>query len=164
MNVALLPQKLYMMEMMTMGCDIHIWYQKQNENGEWEDVDVSPRKSIFGYDLCPLDYRSYSLFGFLANVRNYSEIPPICEPRGWPDDVKEYLARYVEDWDYHSHSWLTIKELMEFDYDKTFVDKEYEYDDVVIISYRKFLGEGYFENLKILMKNGVERIVFCFDN
>ena len=61
-----------------MGCDIHLYFEKKNKHGEWEELEVDPR-------LIP-DDRNYRLFGFLAGVRN-DEIPPQFERRGIPEDT-----------------------------------------------------------------------------
>jgi hypothetical protein len=58
------------------------------------------------------------MFGFLANVRNYSAVPPIAEQRGFPDDASEGAkAEYDDGFGYHSPSWLMVNELLAFNYD-----------------------------------------------
>src|SRR6478609_5466733 len=125
-----------------MGCDIHSFAEVRTE-GKWQKVTEKAfgvESDYVGKTNAPFDWRSYSLFAFLAGVRNYDHCEPISEPRGLPDD-SEYLNKEVEDgyygpfgkaspctekkrleedYDYHSKSWLTLKELLEFDYDKTF--------------------------------------------
>lgn len=88
-----------------MGCDIHL-YVEARENGVWVE-----KKGDF------YDGRNYNLFSVLAGVRNRHEIIPICEPRGLPEDVSESV-REDECYD-HSHSWLTLAELMAFDWTQT---------------------------------------------
>jgi hypothetical protein len=152
-----------------MGCDIHITYQKK-VNNTW--IDAYPGGS-------PLNYRSYALFGFLANVRNYSGITPISEPRGLPEDYEpddddHSLSNLRDNVDTHSCSWLSIDELLSFNYDQMTEDRRVmrngnggctcEPGEGEKMTYREFLGEGYFEDLELLKEAGVERIVFGFDN
>lgn len=80
--------------------------------------------------------RNYDLFGMLANVRNGSGFAgcdtgngflPISEPRGFPDDLSEGVKRLLSDerdeddndiWmGDHSHSWLTLRELLDYNWD-----------------------------------------------
>ena len=136
-----------------MGCDIHSFAEAKQKSfwdhllfraGKWikaenfltlDDYDKKLRKKESGSE--PFDWRSYAVFGFLAGVRNYSHSEPITERRGLPYD-SEYLNETTEDaWgglesrrsdltepgSYHSHSYLTLKELLEFDYEKKFWDR-----------------------------------------
>lgn len=79
------------------------------------------------YEGWAYDGRNYDLFGMLANVRNGwgfagcdtgDGFKPIAMPKGVPDDASDYYLRKVEEWgcDGHSHSWLTIRELLEYDW------------------------------------------------
>lgn len=164
-----------------MGCDIHLWYERKT-NDSWQDVSVP----VDEWKAGPLDHRSYATFGFLADVRNYSAITPICEPRGWPTDFKhtkpdreEYDPWYRDDEgymfdEYHSHSWLSIKELLDYDYDQIVEDRRVTRNGNGGVTcdpgegkqetLREFLGEGFFQDLQTLHECGVERIVFAFDN
>lgn len=100
------------------------------------------------------------------------------------------MTRYEDikdDLDYHSYSYLTLKELLDFNYEKSFEKLEmsflYKEDNVVIAgsiftetakegegeitSYRNYLGEWFFEELDKMKKLGDPenvRIVFWFDN
>ncbi|MFA5697672.1 MAG: hypothetical protein WC888_04550 [Candidatus Izemoplasmatales bacterium] len=149
-----------------MGCDIHSFAEKKNQNGQYIIIE----------DLCPFDWRSYSVFGFLAGVRNYSNIIPISTPRGLPDDVCQEIKDDFESrgYDAHSASWLSIKELTDFEY-----DKETEDCRVTINgdggctcdpgggkkqTYREFLRSEFFDEIKKLKEAKAERIVFYFDN
>ena len=155
-----------------MGCDIHCYAEKK-VNGKWEKIgDVFPLddwwKNYLKKDFndSPFDWRSYAMFGFLADVRNYSNSEYLSEPKGLPDDISKEVQEKADDWegDGHSHSFLTVKELTDFDYNKTFFDdrgKETE-------TYISFLGKQFFEDLEILKNidenNENVRIVFWFDN
>lgn len=61
-----------------MGCDIHLYFEKKNNEGQWKKIDIDER-------LLPTN-RNYRLFGFLAGVRD-NELEPQFEGRGWPDDT-----------------------------------------------------------------------------
>ena len=80
-----------------MGCDIHCFAETKNkETGKWEKVgdhfeldefDRKYYKKDKGSEV--FSWRSYSLFAFLADVRNYDHCEPINEARGLPDDISE---------------------------------------------------------------------------
>ena len=123
-----------------MGCDIHM-ITEIRKNGKWERVLETPET---------FDKRNYSVFAFLANVRNYWNYNGF-EPKGLPEDISGLTFDKDEDEegdyyeidfreensDYHSHSWLTLKELQEADksdflytkikVDKEFIDKFFEF-------------------------------------
>lgn len=158
-----------------MGCDIHIIAQRRNGDA-WEDVTGK-----FTDGPAPFDWRSYGMFGFLAGVRNYSAVPPISEPRGIPDDydrgrIDEFDGCSLGD---HSFSWLTVAELLAFNYDQPMEDRRVarqigpnmwsggetaEPGGGEMTTYRKFLGEAFFHDLAELSRIGAERIVFGFDS
>lgn len=158
-----------------MGCDIHIIAQRRNGD-TWEEVSGE-----FTDGPAPFDWRSYGMFGFLANVRNYSAVPPISEPRGLPEDhdpgnVDEYGGCFLGD---HSFSWLSVEELLAFDYDQPMEDRRVTrqigpnaWSGAVtadpgggeMTTYRVFLGEAFFNDLAELQRIGAERIVFGFDS
>lgn len=93
-----------------MGADIHGVLQESLDGKRW-------------YTIAEIeDDRNYWLFSALADVRNYGSITPISEPRGFPEDFEvdgdmhsmPYSGRGVWLGD-HSHSWLTIEELIAWD-------------------------------------------------
>lgn len=189
-----------------MGADIHSFTEVRRE-GKWDRID----EPIFqkGYDgknsTSPFDWRSYSMFGFLADVRNYSYCVPLAEPRGLPKD-SDYLNEFLEkpvsyayayhdngkaytvgqelelDMDYHSHSYFTLKELLDFDYNQEMWDRRVtkqtgpnswngaalaEDGEGEIITYRSHLGDSFFEDIESLKTLGNPedvRVVFYFDN
>jgi len=157
-----------------MGCDIHS-YVEVRRDGSW-------RRAVDATE--PFDWQDYGLFGFLADVRNHSHSPVIAEPRGLPDDA-DLLPFEREEalWcDYHSHSWLTLAELLAYDYDQVFWDRRVTkqrpngvWDGAALAdegegahpTLREFLGEHYFRRLDDLSKLGDPqdvRVVFWFDN
>lgn len=132
----------------------------------------------------------YALFGFLADVRNYSAVPPLSQPRGLPEDFELMLADEAGEWledepdipkgylGDHSFSWLAIKELLTFDYDQPVEDRRgvrmignirdhsftTEPGTGRITTYRDFLGPAFFADLNELQARGAERVVFGFND
>lgn len=174
-----------------MGCDIHI-IAEVREDGTWK----ANTREVFPLDEwereyykkshaeVPFDWRSYSMFGLFANVRNYDHCTSIAAPRGIPEDASEAYKSHERDWegDGHSHSYLTLRELIEFDYDKVFWNRRITrqegpntFNGAAIanegegrhLSQRENLGEQYFQHLEALKTLGAPddvRIVFFFDN
>jgi hypothetical protein len=146
-----------------MGCDIHVHGERRN-GGKWQKIALDPP---------PFDWRSYGLFGFLADVRNYSAVPPIALPRGLPSDASDAVAEASVGLDWHTHSWLSMDELLAFDYEKRMEDRRVTIDGNggctappgggAAMTYREFLDTGYFDELARLKDAGVERLVFWFD-
>lgn len=147
-----------------MGADIHLYGEKKNDKGEYEAL-----AEFF-------DMRSYRVFGFLADVRNYSAVKPIAECRGIPDDVSVDVKDLYKIWygDAHSASWLTLDELLNFNYKETVEDRRCTIGnnggctapegEGKLTSYKDFLGEFYFNELEKLKEAGADRVVFWFDN
>lgn len=149
-----------------MGCDIHTQAEKRI-NGKWTAIP----------DFAPFDWRSYGMYGFLADVRNYSAVPPIAEQRGLPDDAD---LDGDDDWlGDHSFSWLSVEELTAFDYDKLMEDRRVtrqtgpntwdggctaEPGGGETMTFRDFLGEAFFKDIDKLKELGAERVVFGFDS
>lgn len=106
-----------------MGCDIHMCVEyKRSPEDSWRSGDyfhkddpLSPDATMCRVDL--YDDRCYSLFAVLAGVRNNGDYKPIDTPRGLPDDVTEYVKKDYKSWgiDAHSCSFLTLRELKEWD-------------------------------------------------
>lgn len=154
-----------------MGCDIHTFAEKKNPNGQWEVIP----------DCRPFQSRNYGLFGWLADVRNYSSLKPISEPKGFPDDASPEVFNNFEDWDCDAHtpSWVLVEELLNFNYDSICEDRRVtkqlsanffsggetcDSGEGVKTSYREFFGDEFFEDFEELKSSGAERIVFWFDN
>src|SRR5678815_3673304 len=121
-----------------MGCDIHLRVQKR-VGSDWVFVEdqIPDKYSDKGHTRPDVWYsgRNYDLFGILAGVRNGRGFAgcdtgdgfiPIAEPRGLPEEFSsEYVDRVDQedgDYDYqfwfgdHSHSWLTLAELLNYDW------------------------------------------------
>lgn len=125
-----------------MGCDIHVHveykfnryvgrdadgnskFEKQWVCGDYfkinpyyhegEDDGEKPL-SLVGF----CDGRNYARFAVLADVRNYADTPCISEPRGLPHDVTAEVKNDSDEWDCdgHSHSFFTLKELIDYQND-----------------------------------------------
>jgi hypothetical protein len=74
-----------------------------------QDLDFTIQSMYIG--------RNYYLFGILAGVRN-GLITPIAEPKGLPKDVSKPIKELSERWngDGHSHTWLSLKELLDYNW------------------------------------------------
>lgn len=121
-----------------MGCDIHVytefkpWFGKHE--GEWFCADHYKLNPSYGtdewekrYNVVPIyDSRNYILFSVLADVRNYGENKAIAEPRGLPNDCCPEIRAESESWgcDGHSHSYFTLKELMEYQKRHTTIQRQ----------------------------------------
>lgn len=167
-----------------MGCDIHSFAERKVNNkwekvgehfslGDWEKQYYKKEKGEN-----PFYWRSYSMFAFLAGVRNYDHSEPISETKGLPDDISDEVRdEYGDCWGYHSSSHLSLKELLDFDYDKVFWNRRIyknnngasiaEEGEGTNVTYRENLGGFFFTHLKELQELGEPdnvRIVFWFDN
>lgn len=91
-------------------------------------------------DLC-CTLRNYRVFAVLADVRNGLGFNPIDYPRGLPDDVTEEVKEESDSYgeDGHSHSYLTLREIKEFDWDGQFVDRT---DFIPMSEYMQFKANG----------------------
>jgi hypothetical protein len=153
-----------------MACDIHVWAERR-EDGCWEVVGCMPEA---------LETHDYGMFGFLAGIRNYSAVTPIAECRGLPQDASVGVREALQDCDgAHSASWLSLEELLSFNYDQITEDRRVEREIGPIgidgraiaepgggqrTTYREFLGDRFLQALEELKAAGAERIVFWFDN
>lgn len=134
-----------------MGVDIRMYLEvKDNTDKKWKHVepdsgwhksmtsDVVGEKfyqAVFGdtefpwTDPLPIwSFRNYTLFTLLAGVRNTGEIPPISDPKGFPEDMNWYtksicmiqeeimFGGYVEEVNHnpgYGYSFVTKQELLE---------------------------------------------------
>lgn len=120
-------------------------YELKQADGSWAELDWAAPYVIGTYadGSRKLDYdkyfrdehcigRNYELFAVLADVRNFGwggdvdyadgdKRTPIAAPRGLPDDVSTEVRKDSDSWDCdgHSHSWFTLRELLEYDWNQT---------------------------------------------
>lgn len=111
-----------------MGCDIHLKVEIRNGEGWKSSGEVFDRPEwSSGKGKCDDPYfgRNYYLFGLLAGVRDEIEGGPIAKPRGIPKDASKKVKDEHSEWngDAHTASWLTLKELLDFDWDSGSVRK-----------------------------------------
>lgn len=118
-----------------MGCDIHIYVERKNNNDVWEAIsganpwistykdwtehaDTEERKQYLLNRVAEMereepeifqgwiyDGRNYNLFAILADVRNYYSLRPIDYPRGLPNDVSDVVKQESDDWNGDGHSY-----------------------------------------------------------
>lgn len=163
-----------------MGTDIYAFGEKKTDDG-WECV----LERVFRW-------RSYDLFGFLADVRNYSAVTPIHENQYVEDSVsfpihsrffvrdtgiwtafmsdeqiEEEAKAQVRRWGLR---WLAVEDLLKHDYDQIIEDRRKGSDldtceagQGIKIPLREFLGESYFSELDRIRASGADRLVFWFD-
>ncbi|MGB2626447.1 MAG: hypothetical protein WAK20_06635 [Candidatus Acidiferrum sp.] len=173
-----------------MGCDIHS-FAEVYDGQRWNMVgDVFPLDKFWRewhkktHGCHPFDERNYGMFGLLADVRNYSHVPVIAEPKhSLPDDVSDGVkAEYGDDGDWHTTTYLTLRQLLDFDYDQVFWDRRVtkqttpnSWDGAALaeegegrhLTVREFVGQHFFHDLEILQTLGswdTVRVVFWFDN
>ena len=116
------------------------------------------------------------MYGFLANVRNYSAVPFLSEPRGLCEDISKELLEHATDADGWGFSWLLLSELLDFDYDQEFEDRRVtikgdggctaEPGGGRMTTYREFLTKAFFEDLEAMAWLGAPhnvRVVFWFN-
>jgi hypothetical protein len=117
-----------------MGCDIHMYAEVRNKKtNKWEKVgkvfknewyDPEQKTKVYeehGYEWNaqftdqPYDERNYDVFAVLAGVRR--DATPIDKPRGLPEDISDEVKQIAEnDPDGHSYSYLTLKELLSYNW------------------------------------------------
>ena len=115
-----------------MGCDIHMYVECRDrfkdEVSQWRNCDHWKLNKYYENDedsyeqkykvVGIYDDRDYFLFSVLADVRNYSDIPFICQPKGLPMDCTDVVKEISDIWngDGHSHSFLTLAEIKKFNH------------------------------------------------
>jgi hypothetical protein len=144
------------------------------KDGQWETI----------HDFVDLP-QDYGLYGWLADVRNYSAIKPINGCRGFPDDFR-YPTDGKDDindgwndmnnydqYQYHwSRSWLSGEEIAAVNFDQMVEDRRVSIDgdggctcepgEGEMMTLRKFLGEQTVEKLLKIAALDDSRIVYCF--
>lgn len=119
----------------------YVWYRPDMPTDVWSCYDENDERIEVGHESgghgknCwnrnpmwtdnPWSRRNYDLFAILADVRNGygfagietgGRFEPISAVRGLPVDVSDEVRAESDSWgeDGHSHSWFTVKELMNF--------------------------------------------------
>ena len=140
-----------------MSACIKLVAEKRDRAGSWERIDFKP------------EWYAYDIYGVLADQRNYACAPVIAGPRHVPEDWPaeppekpwpEFLAwEALYDLGDGVKSWLSMRELLDFDYDQTFTNCRPP-DDGQVMTVREHLGDAFFDDLQQMQALGVERIVF----
>lgn len=151
-----------------MGCDIHIFYEK-NVDGKWVAAeDVQPiREEDLGYPfgieyIYPFDWRCYSMFSWLCEgVRDYCGTPSISRPRGLPNEASDEVVKEAKEMEHdrHSESWLQVDELINYEFKERYKERNGE-----MVTPEEFFGPYFFASIDELNRSDCERIVFWFDN
>ena len=104
-----------------MGTDIHMFLEVK-EGGFWNYHSE--------YNVLA----NHSLFAILADVRNGMGFAgcdtgdgfvPISNPRGLPEDACFLVEDKMDNINFHTHSWLTLDEIINYDYAQTTILRGY---------------------------------------
>lgn len=108
-----------------MGCDIHVMVEARMpiEPFKWYNIDNWRYNPFYAgeegdreMEVKPIyNHRSYELFSFLADVRNYGGNPSFGFDRGFPEDADKHTAAEYARWgeDAHTPGYATLAELKE---------------------------------------------------
>lgn len=152
-----------------MGCDIHLYLETKSPTCHtWTGMEIN------------IDWRCYGVFGWLANVRNYSAVPKTTATfPGTPTDVSPEVQESIDQWggDVHHHHYANLNDLLAVDYTKEVWDRRVtrggdggcttnDPNEGVRLSLNDFLGPwtDLLQQLKIMAEGQEARIVFFFDN
>ena len=106
-----------------------------------------------------------SWFAFFANVRNEHNIEPIVPMRELPEDVSAEVRHAYEGLaecgDIVAVSWLSVAELLSFDYDAPLrFDERGRGPRLKVYTYRHLLGDRIFDEASQLKALGADRVVY----
>jgi hypothetical protein len=165
-----------------MGIDISSFVEKRVDD-KWKKVTEKIFPNDDSYTEYPFSWRSYGMYGFLANVKNYSHVPCITtETRGLPVD-SEYLNETSEELNSvlanititrredllnnsnnFGYSYIYLYELLNYDYNQVFEDRRCsrngngaavaEVGKGIQTTVKDFLGSAFFKELEILKTIG----------
>jgi len=130
-----------------MGTDIRLFVEKK-VNGQWESIKGkfnNDDEIEDAYDGDEIFFeRAYEVYAMLAGVRNGEGVDgpgtgayysPISLPKGLPADASIYIAKQykkqnTDPYSAHDCSWLLLKEILEYDWDRqerisAYVSKEH---------------------------------------
>jgi hypothetical protein len=98
------------------GADIRGWVEVRDATLD-EDIGEILWSAVI--DAGSLLSRNYTMFGALFGVRNHSDFKPVAGGRGLPDPVSPTVKTEATEWDdYHSHTWVSWRELKAVDWDE----------------------------------------------
>lgn len=151
-------------------------------------LPLSYRKNERETTDAPFCYQSYAIAAFIAGTRNYYQITPIAEPRGYPKVEQEQSESSMGFWacfneqsvyenvlgDDGVRTWILLSELTSFDYEQVFEDRRsytgsrdtVDVGEGTLTTYREHLGEDFFNDLDVLKSLGKDhdkvRLTWCF--
>jgi len=101
-----------------MGCDIH-------GNIEIRPYDWDENEWYCVADISFIIERNYDLFSVLAGVRQFVDIKPITKCKGIPKNASLKTLEHYEYWagDGHSATFMTLKDIKEYDYNSGGLDE-----------------------------------------
>lgn len=168
-----------------MSTSISIIAQIKSEDGSYRTITNKTK------------WYSYAIFAWLAGVRNDEhQIVPLSKPRGLPQDITDYIQKRRNEMQYgdndprdeilyslfkcppadaHSHSWFTLDELLNVDYQQIVEDRR-NYELVLsennsgsvpegkgqFTSLKEYLGEAFMQDLDTLKQIGADRVLIAF--
>ena len=112
-----------------MGTDIHLYVEKRTSPSDpwvWADEVKETECGLQAKHI--YRDRSYDTFSILADVRNGfgfagvrtgEGFVPISPPKGFPHDLSEPLKNHLVEWVEHTPSWLTLREIFDYDWTQT---------------------------------------------
>ncbi len=117
-----------------MSINVYV-YTEIRRDRQWEAIPepVSVKKTKTKSELVPVELfeSERELFSILSGY-NFSrrspceDVKPIAEPRGFPTDMNQvyanyFLPRYEYSRGYGYHSWLTVREIVDFDWEPNII-------------------------------------------
>ena len=160
-------------------------FAEVQRDGVWKKVgEIFPDRFFDRVELKdhPFGNQNYAVFGFLANVRNYSMCECVTYYYGLPDDVSQEIQEDYESWEeYHTACHCYLDDLLDVDYDREFENRRVTREimpnvfngaaiakegEGKMMTYKEHLGEEFFEHLAILKELGDPenvRVVYWFD-
>ncbi len=160
-----------------MGCDIHCcieWRDTLKNKVNCIGLTAEANKSLVDINVKNYDSnfnsindriyngRNYALFTILAGVRTREPFMPISPRKGVSNDASYLFKSWIEEYgpDGHSASWLTLKELQDFNWDQEVVS---HYGN----TYREASGNfqdtiEYMEEIRKERNLTSEDVRFCF--
>lgn len=151
-----------------MGCDIHVYVEKLNEEGDWVSADTWEEESdpeeagvmFVPYKKALYSERNYPLFGFLTKGIVRVDVPNPMELKGFPEDASQEVQDVYMEWggDAHTPNYFTLEEL---------VRKQVE---LVLLPTHGYVADALNDIIRALTEKAEgsppaqSRIVFWFDN
>lgn len=137
-----------------MGYVMDVYIERRDADGRFQSMGETELLS---------DWGNSPWFAFFADARNHHDIEPIVGPRALPEDASDEVRAAFEALrdDIIGCSWLTVDELLAFDYDAPLRFKENRRDPSLRAeTYRQLLGVRIIDDARELKAIGADRVVF----